>query len=295
MRYEMMKESTTTAVAMDGHGAAPPLPPSEMDPTDLVRDSADLALNGSKLTSGILSVEHAASILASIPLCPPTPHHLGLRLVDAVVSCTQFNSEDLAKFWRSRSRWAVLEFSEETISSQRKHDKVPVDTLVRIGHCNYGGTMDRCDIPEAVIIKSGRVGEDLRREMSPGDNVVLRVLPDASSGPDGQSLPQVFHSPIECTVVVTMPLIIRPCLKLAFEEIIKALPNLTQPKVRVDRCGSRIVYNRQLQAFSTITSFAGMGGTESRSNSPTPTSSGGIYGPADGSSGKGGKGGKVRI
>ena len=110
MKVEMMNESTMTTTTVDGYGAAPPLPPSEMDPTDLVRDSADPALNGAKLASGVLSIQHAASILASIPLSPPTPHHLGLRLVDAVVSCTEFNSEDLAKFWRKRSRWAVLEF-----------------------------------------------------------------------------------------------------------------------------------------------------------------------------------------
>ena len=169
---------------------------------------------------------------------------------------------------------------------------MPLNTLINIGHCNYGGTMERSEIPEAFIIKSGRVGADLRREMSPGDNVVLRILPNDS---DADALPQGLQKPIECTVVLTMPFIIRPCLKLAFEEIMQATAYPLPPRtVRVDRCGSRIVYNRQLQAFSAITSFADPDSTEPRStNSPVPNPSGGIYGPADGS-GKGGKKGKVR-
>ena len=56
----------------------------------------------------------------------------------------------------------------------------------------------------------------------------------------------------------------------------------TSFKVRVDRAGSRIVYNRQIIAYTAITSFAAsLDGDDSRSNSPVPTPSHGVYGSAD--------------
>ena len=84
--------------------------------------------------------------------------------------------------------------------------------------------------------------------MSPGDNVVLRFLPaDAPTTTVSHAVLGV-GTPYECVVVVTMPLIIRPVIKGAYEDIMAAVSQggAAGGMVRVDRCGSRIVYNRQV-------------------------------------------------
>lgn len=252
--------ATTTTTEIDGYGEQLP-DPSTIDLSDLVKQSSQ-PLNTENIHKGLITVQQASQILASIPLIPPTPHYLGLRLVDAVVGVTKFDSESLALFWRKRSRWSVLEFCEETISNARKIDRVPVQTLIRIGSCINNAKVSMSDIKGVVILRGGEVGQDLRREMSPGDNVIVKTLPPIWRGDTRSGLEEgekntvaVEEKKYECVVIVASPLIVRPVMKNP------GLPELLQLNlpVRIDRAGSRIVYNRQVrrrrETRSEATSF----------------------------------------
>jgi len=270
--------------AADPAAPPPPLPtdPSTIEPEALVEMTANVNLEGcidSPLTKGILSVKDATSILASLPNSPATSHYLGLRLVDALVSMTKFDNVNSAMFFRKRARWSVLEFCEESISAATKLLKIPYTTLVRIGRCIYGARLEAGMNKGEIVVRGGQKGQDVSREFSPGDNLIVQNLVQ------GEGV-QPFIC--ECRVEMAVPLILAPMVV----DDDKKLLNLGG-EVRVDRVASRIVYTRQLAAFSALTAFANDEYAESRARSLTPNQSGSNtptnsnpYGPAGGDAGR---------
>lgn len=282
--------SADAAAAADANPPAPPpvapsFDPATADPEALVEMSASISMEKcmeNALTQGILSIKDATSILASLPQTPATPHYLGLRLVDALVSVTKFENENAAHFFRKRARWSVLEFCEETISSESKLHKIPHTTLVRIGRCIYGANVEPARDAGEMIIRGGLKGQDVAREFSPGDNLIVQDLPPTSPAPEG-FVPTVC----ECRVEMAQPLILAVIRKNDDKRLL-ALGQGSGCKFRVDRVASRIVYSRQLAAFSSLASFANdkYGDARTASLTPTPGSNtptnSNPYGPASG-------------
>jgi len=225
----------------DDPSIAPPPPafdPATADPEVLVEMTTALDTSNcdpSALTMGILSIKDATGILASLPQTPATSHYLGLRLVDALVSVTKFENNNSAIFFRKRARWAVLEFCEESLSSETKLLRIPYTTLVRIGKCIYGVTLNKAGNPGEMFVNGGQKGTDVAREFSPGDNLIIQNLPPPHSQEGFQ--PTIC----ECRVENARPLILAVVRK---DDDQKLLAMGQGGTFRIDRVASRIVYTR---------------------------------------------------
>ena len=225
-----------------------------------------------------LSPAGTTKILSAMPASVPIEPIVGADFVTTLVQRTSFAGGAACKeYFHSRCRWVVLEYLQETKDAREKMNRIPVNVLVRMGHCAIADWAEQAKKDNSVIFRTARSSsgvEEGRRGLTGGDLVLIRRLP-----PPGTSAAPTLSTTegsqnefcAEATVEISSPLICTPVLKAKVKAILQKFADPTsqsaasnagarpgsdrsQSQWRIDKLGNQIQYQRQLRAISVLTS-----------------------------------------
>eukprot|EP00750_Incisomonas_marina_P003349 INCI13076.1.p1 GENE.INCI13076.1~~INCI13076.1.p1 ORF type:complete len:1039 (+),score=142.01 INCI13076.1:179-3295(+) len=235
-----------------------------------------------KIRSGdSLSAAGVAQILSSLPASVEIPPLRGASFVDELLAKTEFADGAVChEYFRTRARWVVLEYLQESQDARDKMKRIPVDKLVRMGHTVLADTVEKGMKNDELVFRydsRANRAEDGRRTLQGGDLVQIRFMGNGASSTASESMGSA-QSPsppslcVEATVELGMPLICKPVLKAHLNKVLQVgsnAPASTRMQWRVDKLANNIQFQRQMRAIltlSTLTTDRAASGTKKTQN-----------------------------
>jgi hypothetical protein len=189
-------------------------------------------------------------VLLALPQQHKFPPLLGAELVDALTGLVDFGgSAALQAYFRTRSRWAVLEFLEEARSALEGIERSSPQQLVSQGKAmvglQFGGPGMKSGEVTFVVQDGGRGADAFRRGVQSGDYVLV--------SPVGRSAAQ----PVEMTVERTgSPLVMKLLDRTFLNKVVASYGRANDSSggsYRVDKLANRVSFARQLEgAFHRV-------------------------------------------
>jgi hypothetical protein len=223
--------------------------------TDALREVLVSVLrDGALAAATVLSTAHAGGPNGDTPFTPTDALHIlvampqhfdcapleGAEFVNTVAGMTQFGSASLDAYFRSRCRWAVLEFLSEAAQVMSDIRSRPLDALVRQGKAlpslEYQGPGMKSG-EMSFRGSSGGQGQAGMRGIMPGDYVM--VTPSDGGRPEEMSVEKSG-----------MPTILKVLDKSGLEKIQQRFERVKT--FRVDKLANRTSFARQLAATASM-------------------------------------------